>query len=79
MKRISPLTVEALVAQAQQEGDLIGIRVSVADDEDQPDPWTLPPSRRRIERPIEGPLSESVSLVRSNLIYIEKRDRRRGS
>ena len=71
---MSPLAVEGLVAQAQQEGDLIGIRISVADDEDQPDPWTLPPSRRRSEKPIEGRLPESVSLVRSNLIYIEKRD-----
>jgi len=63
-----------LVAKAQQGGDLIGIRISAADDEDQPDPWTLPPSRKRIEKPIEGPLPENVSLVRANLIYIEKRN-----
>ena len=73
VERMNPVAVETLVARAQQEGDLIGIRISAADDEDQPDPWTLPPSRKRIEKPIEGPLPESVAVVRSNLIFIEKK------
>ena len=71
-QRMSQLAAGKLIAQAQQEGDLIGVGISIADDEDQPDPWTLPPSRKRIEKPIEGPLPDTISVVRSNLIYVEK-------
>jgi hypothetical protein len=66
---------EELVAQAQRRGDLIGVRISMSDDENVvDDPWTLPPSRKRQERPIEGPLPRTVQIVRSNLVYIEKKD-----
>ncbi len=37
-------------------------------------PWTLPPSRKRGERPIEGPLPKSVQITRANLVYVEKKD-----
>jgi superfamily II DNA or RNA helicase len=63
-----------IVAEAQRQGDLIGVRVSIADDEDARDPWTLPPSRKRAERPVEGPLPRRVQVVRANLIYVEKKD-----
>ena len=33
----------------------------------------MPPSRRRLERPIPGPMPESVQIVRANLAYVEKR------
>ncbi len=39
---------------------------------DAQDPWTLPPSRKRMERPIEGPLPERVQIVCANLLYVEK-------
>ena len=35
-------------------------------------PWTAPPSRRRKEPPIAGPLPESLELVLGNQIYIAK-------
>jgi hypothetical protein len=65
---------ERVVAEAQRTGDLIGVRISITDDDGEPDPWTLPPSRKRRERPVEGPLPETVQIVRANLIYIEKKD-----
>ena len=65
---------EEIVAEAQRKGDLIGVRMSIADDEDAQDPWTLPPSRKRKERPIEGPLPKTVQIVRANLVYVEKKD-----
>jgi superfamily II DNA or RNA helicase len=34
----------------------------------------LPPSRKRRERLIEGPLPRSVQVVRANLVYVEKKD-----
>ena len=74
VQRMPAAAAEALVMEAQRKGDLIGVRMSVIDDEAEPDPWTLPPSRKRLERPIEGPLPESVQVVRANLVYIEKKD-----
>src|ERR1700761_3027194 len=47
--------------------------ISLTDDEDAQDPWTLPPSRKRLERHIAGSLPERVRVVRANLLYIEKK------
>ena len=73
LERVSAAAADELVAEAQRKGDLIGVRYSVTDEEERQDPWTLPPSRRRHERPIPGPLPERVQIVRANLLYVEKR------
>jgi superfamily II DNA or RNA helicase len=73
MKRMSIPAAEAVVLEAQRRGDLVGVRISSAEDEGQ-DPWTLPPSRKRAERPIPAPLPMQVRIVRANLLYIEKKD-----
>jgi superfamily II DNA or RNA helicase len=74
IRRMPAADAEEIVAVAQRKGDLIGVRISIADDEDLQDPWTLPPSRKRGERPIEGPLPKSVQITRANLVYVEKKD-----
>src|ERR1044071_7799050 len=74
VRRISGERAEDLVSQAQRRGDLIGVRMSITDDENAQDPWTLPPSRRRQDRAIEGPLPRTVQMTRANLVYIEKKD-----
>jgi superfamily II DNA or RNA helicase len=73
IRRLSTAAAEKIIAQAQSNGDLIGVRISVADDEDGKDPWTLPPSRKRLERVIEELLPDTVQIVRANLLYVEKR------
>jgi len=73
IQRTNPSVVESLVAEAQRKGDLIGVRISLTDDEDAPDPWTLPPSRKRLGQPIIGSLPKTVNIVQSNLLFIEKR------
>jgi hypothetical protein len=62
-----------LISEALRHGDLIGVRFSSVDDDDQPDPWTLPPSRTCPDKPIAGPLPATVEVVRSNLVFIEKK------
>jgi hypothetical protein len=75
IRRMPVDAAEEIVAEAQRKGDLIGVRMSIADDdEDAQDPWTLPPSRKRKERPIEGPLPNTVQIVRANLVYVESKD-----
>jgi len=73
LRRMPVTAAEEIVAKAQRKGDLIGVR-NIADNEDAQDPWTLPPSRKRMESPIKGPLPSSVQIVRANLIYLEKKD-----
>lgn len=74
IRRLPADTAEEIVAEAQRKGDLIGVRMSIADDEGAQDPWTLPPSRKRRERPIEEALPKTVQIVRANLVYVEKKD-----
>jgi hypothetical protein len=71
LERTSAEAVEAVVREAQERGGLIGVRVSIMDDAAQ-DPWALPPSKKRIDRPIPGPFPPAVQIVRANLLYIEK-------
>jgi superfamily II DNA or RNA helicase len=74
IERLLVAAAEEIVTEAQRRGDLIGVRMSSTDDEDGQDPWTLPPSRKRRERPIEGPLPKTVQIVRANFVYMEKKD-----
>ena len=74
LQRLSAEAVEELVSAATATGDLIGVRTTRSEDGDEQDPWTLPPSRKQRERQIEGPLPEEAQVVRSNLLYISKKD-----
>ena len=71
VRRISGTRVETLVRDAESKGRIIGVR-TVAADEDDDTPWTAPPSRRRKEPPIIGPLPESLELVLADEIYVAK-------
>lgn len=73
IKRIQTDEVEAIVRGASRNGSIIDVRISLTDGEASEDPWTLPPSKKRIEKTIQGPLPQTVQLVQSNLVYIEKK------
>ena len=74
IRRMPAHAVEEVVSEAQRKGDLIGVRMSISDDEDAQDPWTLPPSRKRKERPVEGPLPKTVQVVRATLVFVESKN-----
>jgi superfamily II DNA or RNA helicase len=46
----------------------------VVTDQDDDEPWTAPPSKRRKEYPIVGPLPEKITLVIGNQIYVSKEE-----
>jgi len=71
VRRMSFSEAEDIVREAEQRGDIIGIRRSVTDDEQADDPWTLPPSRKKKDEVISGPLPPNVRVIRGNLIYVE--------
>jgi len=73
MERMPISAAEAVVLEAQRNGDLVGVRISSAEDEGQ-DPWTLPPSRKRAERPIPGPFPGAGPSCSRQPLYIEKKD-----
>lgn len=71
VRGISRARTEALVREAESKGRIIGVRMAVIDEDDDA-PWTSPPSRRRKELPIIGPLPESLDLVLADQIYVAK-------
>lgn len=73
VRRVSQSLVERLISEALKHGDLIGVRIATVDDENEPDPWTLPPSRKRPDTPIKGPLPASCEIVLANLVFINKK------
>jgi superfamily II DNA or RNA helicase len=72
VRRMAFAEVENVVREAERSGDVIGVRRSVTDDEQTEDPWTLPPSRKKKDETITGPLPARVCVVRGNLIFVEK-------
>lgn len=72
IQQISLVEIESIVRDAERSGEIIGVRCSVADEDSAEDPWTLPPSRKKKDKPITGPLPEKVRIVHSNLVYVEK-------
>lgn len=66
--KTSRARLEALTREAEQRGRVLGVRL-VLDDEDDARPWTVPPSRRRADPPIPGPLPDQVEAVLADQIY----------
>lgn len=70
---INRVRVEAIAREADTTGRVLGVRMALADECDEA-PWTAPPSRRRKEPPIAGPLPESLEMVLGDQIYVPKED-----
>ena len=69
-RRIGRAQVESLVQDAERRGRILGVRLPPEDDD--AEPWTAPPSRRRHDPPLTGVLPSSLELVLGNQIYIAK-------
>lgn len=71
VRKIGRAQIEEIVRNAERSGNVVGVRIPLAD-EDEPEPWTTPPSRRRREPPIKGELPRTLELVLANEIYISR-------
>lgn len=71
VRKMSGSDVERIVREADSKGRIVGVRLALTDEDDDA-PWTAPPSRRRKELPIVGPLPETLELVLGNQVYIAK-------
>src|SRR6267142_6329668 len=63
--------LEGVVREAERRGRVLGVNLPLAEDDD-PAPWTAPPSRRRKELPTDGDLPRSLELIHGNEIYVAK-------
>jgi superfamily II DNA or RNA helicase len=67
---MSPIEVTGMVERASAAGQILGVRLPIDDDDEEP--WTAPPSRRRVEPPISGTMPEKVDVVLGNQVYINR-------
>jgi superfamily II DNA or RNA helicase len=72
VRRVPADQVEWIVNDATRRGRVLGVRASISDTDPEDEPWTLLPSKKKLERPIQGPFPESVEIVRSNLAFVPK-------
>ena len=71
--KVTRIQAEETVRDAEGKGRIVGVRLSLPED-DEDAPWLAPPSRRRKEPPTAEPLPESMELVLGDQIYIAKED-----
>jgi superfamily II DNA or RNA helicase/very-short-patch-repair endonuclease len=71
VRRIPRAQAEDIVRDAERQGRIINVRW-VLTREDDATPWTAPPSRRRSDPPIAGPLPERLDLVLGDQLYVAK-------
>ena len=68
--RMSRAEVTTMVEQASAAGRIIGVRLPL--DEDDEEPWTARPSRHRPEPRVIGQMPERVEVVLGNQVYIDR-------
>lgn len=72
VKRIDVPFAHALADEASRRGQVIGVRMSDIEDEDDRTPWKRPPSGRPRKAVITEPLPPVVNAVLSQRLFIEK-------
>ena len=73
IKRLDQNEIQTLLRKLYPVGDVLNIKYSASDYDDESDPWILPPSGRLPDRDIAEPLPQTVSINLGNQIYVEKR------
>jgi superfamily II DNA or RNA helicase len=70
LRRMTLAEVTTIAEEAGRQGRIIGLRLPL-DDEDE-EPWATPPSRRKLEAPVAGPLPVSIDAILADQIYISR-------
>jgi superfamily II DNA or RNA helicase/very-short-patch-repair endonuclease len=71
IRKIDRPTVEAIVSVAERRGRVVGVRLALAEEDDNA-PWAAPPSGCHKESRLDKPLPESIELILGNQLYIAK-------
>jgi hypothetical protein len=67
VQRVAAEVLPVLIHEIVPEGNIVGVRFAATEEDVIGDPWLLPPSKKKRERPIAGPLPPRTQLVLSNL------------
>jgi superfamily II DNA or RNA helicase len=70
MRRMSRAQVGTVVEQASAAGRILGLRLPLDDDDEEP--WSAPPSRHRAQPPVTGRMPETVDVVLGNQVYVDR-------
>jgi superfamily II DNA or RNA helicase len=70
--RIDPTTVERIARDATRAGQVVGVRLSDAGDDEDIAPWTRAPSRRPSPVRHIGPLPPAMRSVLAQKLFVEK-------
>ena len=70
LRRLTAEQVTAIVDEASRQGRVMGIRLSL--DEEDDEPWTAPPSHRRTPPPIADPLPARIDAVLADQLYVPR-------
>ena len=73
IKKINANEVDAILNRISNSGAIMGVRTSTIDPDSIDAPWMFTDPSGKADTLISGPLPDTVRLLRSNLIYIEKR------
>ena len=68
VRRMTSAEVADLTDEAGRRGRILGVRLPVVEADEAP--WLAPPSRKRPEAPIAGPLPETVEVVFGDQVYV---------
>ncbi|CAA7627437.1 Putative helicase (fragment) [Candidatus Terasakiella magnetica] len=70
VRRMTLAEVTVLTDEASRQGRILGVRLPIDDDDEEP--WLAPPSRRKPEAPVSGPLPETIDMVLGDQVYIDR-------
>ena len=70
LRRLSPDAATAIADEASRQGRVVGLRLPLDDDDDEP--WNAPPSRHRPLPEIAGTLPERIDAVLGDQIYVPR-------
>jgi len=70
IRPMPPAKVENLVEEASASGKILGVRIPLADEDEEP--WLAPPSRRQKPPAIRDPLPGAITIVQADQIYLPR-------
>jgi hypothetical protein len=74
VQRLKSAVVEEIVTEAERAGRVIGVRLSLCDEDAEEDPWSISVSKDPQKQLIRETLPSKTSVTLANLVYVEKRD-----